>query len=199
MEETIRYRMVMAQRRRLTREDWIGAALSAIAEGGLAAVAVEPLATRLGTTKGSFYWHFVNREALIDAALSTWEDEHTSAVLAQVAASPEGPAQRLELLVRRVVEMAERDRIGLALLVDAGHPSVAPVLDRVTRSRLAGIAGLFRELGFDAAHARARALLAYSAYLGHAQIAHSTPALLPSGRPARRAYFEEVMRLLTAR
>ena len=30
--------------------------------------------------------------------------------------------------------------------------------------------------------ARNRALLAYTSYLGHAQLAHSTPMLLPRGR-----------------
>jgi hypothetical protein len=37
----------------LTAEDWELAALDAIREGGLAVVAVEPLARRLGVTKGS--------------------------------------------------------------------------------------------------------------------------------------------------
>ena len=40
---------------------------------GLAAVAVEPLAARLGATKGSFYWHFRNRDAMLEAALQRWE------------------------------------------------------------------------------------------------------------------------------
>ena len=39
---------------RLSAEDWALAALDVIAEQGLAAVAVEPLARRLGVTKGSF-------------------------------------------------------------------------------------------------------------------------------------------------
>ena len=43
---------------RLSAEDWAQAALDLIAEQGVAAVAVEPLARRLGVTKGSFYWHF---------------------------------------------------------------------------------------------------------------------------------------------
>ena len=56
--------MHMAEgKRRLAREDWVDAALAAIAEGGVAAVAVEPIAARLGTTKGSFYWHFHDRDA----------------------------------------------------------------------------------------------------------------------------------------
>src|SRR6187551_1541614 len=58
---------------RLSAEDWAQAALDLIAEQGVAAVAVEPLARRLGVTKGSFYWHFPSREALLVAALERWE------------------------------------------------------------------------------------------------------------------------------
>src|SRR5512145_1401917 len=58
---------------RLSADDWAAAALDLIAEQGVAAVAVEPLARRLGVTKGSFYWHFPSREALLSAALERWE------------------------------------------------------------------------------------------------------------------------------
>ena len=59
---------------RLTREDWANAALRAIAREGLRAVAVEPMAKRLGVTKGSFYWHFKTRADLIQAAVELWEE-----------------------------------------------------------------------------------------------------------------------------
>src|SRR5580698_155106 len=49
------------ERKTLTRADWIATALDAMARDGLRAVAVEPLAERLGATKGSFYWHFRDR------------------------------------------------------------------------------------------------------------------------------------------
>ena len=51
----------MTDKKTLTAEDWARAALEAIAEDGVTAVAVEPLARSLGVTKGSFYWHFANR------------------------------------------------------------------------------------------------------------------------------------------
>ena len=51
----------------LSREAWIEAALARWPSGGLDAIAVEPLATRLGTTKGSFYWHFKDRADLVIA------------------------------------------------------------------------------------------------------------------------------------
>ncbi len=54
---------------RLDADAWIAAAFDALAEGGIDAVRVEPLATALGITKGSFYWHFADRRALLDAML----------------------------------------------------------------------------------------------------------------------------------
>jgi AcrR family transcriptional regulator len=185
-------------RTRLSREDWVDAALEAIAEGGLAAVAVVPLAERLGATKGSFYWHFPSREALIEAALAAWEQTTTSAVIAEIDAASQDPRQQFRLLFKRVTELAARDRIELALLATADHSTVRPVLDRVTRRRIDFAAQLFQRLGFRRADANRRALLAYSTYLGYAQLVHATPQLLPQTQTARRAYLNDVLAALTS-
>ena len=185
-------------RSRLSREDWIGAALEAIAEGGLAAVAIVPLAARLGATKGSFYWHFARREALVEAALADWEQTHTSAVIAEIDAASEDPRQQLRVLFKRVTELAARDRIELALLATADHPTVKPVLTRVTRRRIDFAARLFQRLGFPPAESKRRALLAYSTYLSYAQLVHATPQLLPQTQTARRAYLDDVLAALSS-
>jgi AcrR family transcriptional regulator len=183
--------------RRLTRDDWITAALGAIAAGGLAAVAVEPLAARLGATKGSFYWHFENREALLEAAIRRWEKETTTDVAEEITAGHDTPASQFRRLVVSVIERAEQDRVGPALLSSATHPAVAPALERVTAARLILITTVLRHLGFPPAEARRRALLAYSAYLGHGQLAHSTPGVLPATRAGRRAYLDDAIHALT--
>ena len=54
----------------------------------MAAVAVEPLARRLGVTKGSFYWHFANREALVAAAVTRWEHDQLSDLDSAETADP---------------------------------------------------------------------------------------------------------------
>lgn len=185
--------------RRLTRDDWITAGLAAIAEGGLAAVGVEPLAARLGATKGSFYWHFENRDALLEAAIGRWEKETTTDVVAEITTARDAPASQFRRLVTDVIERAEQDRVGPALLASAAHPAVAPALERVTAARLNLITMVFRRLGFPPAQARRRALLAYSAYLGHGQLAHSTPGVLPSTKAGRRAYLDDAIRALSMR
>ncbi|MGH8078705.1 MAG: TetR/AcrR family transcriptional regulator, partial [Lysobacter sp.] len=78
---------------RLSAEDWAQAALDLIAEQGVAAVAVEPLARRLGVTKGSFYWHFPSRDALLVAALERWEKVEQETVFGKLEAIAD-PSQR---------------------------------------------------------------------------------------------------------
>ncbi|MGY0232003.1 TetR/AcrR family transcriptional regulator [Longispora urticae] len=182
----------MTRTTRLSAEDWAQAALRAIGEGGLAAVAVEPLAARLGTTKGSFYWHFANREALIDAALARWENRHTEALIAGLEAEPD-PAIRLRRLLDTVITTAAEDRIGTNLLATAEHPAVGPVLRRVTERRIGYVSQLFAELGFPAAEARRRGRMGVALYLGHLQLGRTTP----DGPPDRR-YLDMIYGLLIA-
>lgn len=179
---------------RLSREDWTAAALDALEQGGLAAVAIEPLATRLGATKGSGYWHFANRADLVTATLQRWEQDHTAAVIAQVERGG-APAGRLRELLYLVMGHAGPNTVELALLASAEDPQVAAALQRVTERRLGYLAGLFAELGFDADEARRRALLAYTTYLGHAQLARTAPAAVPVGAQ-REAYLESVLAAL---
>ncbi|WP_418959111.1 TetR/AcrR family transcriptional regulator [Streptomyces tritici] len=181
-------------RKRLSARDWADAALTAMGEGGLAAVAVEPLAARLGTTKGSFYWHFANREALVEAALARWEEVSTEALIAAVETEPDPAAQMRTLFLTATAEAAE-DPLEVSLLATADHPQVAAVLRRVTERRLGYVAELFERLGFPPETARRRGLLAYTSYLGHAQLQHAAPEALPQDP----AYLESVLETLMRR
>lgn len=153
---------------RLDRQAWVDAALRAWGESGLDAVKVEPLAAGLGTTKGSFYWHFANRAELIDAALEHWAQETTSAVIDAVRAEPE--ARRGDRLLEEVFGSHETDRAEWMIFSAAAHPQVQPVVDRVHRARTDYLVELFRGQGVPAARARARATVAYATYLGELQL-----------------------------
>ena len=61
------------------KSQWLGAGLDALRKGGVGAVRVERLATDVGVTKGSFYHHFRDRGALLDAMLEFWSREMTDA------------------------------------------------------------------------------------------------------------------------
>jgi AcrR family transcriptional regulator len=56
----------------LVRAQWLQAGLDALRKGGVGAVRVERLGAGLELTKGSFYHHFRDRAALLDALLEFW-------------------------------------------------------------------------------------------------------------------------------
>lgn len=189
----------MVERKRLSAQDWTHAAVDALATGGVAAVAVEPIATRLGTTKGSFYWHFANRDALLEAALLSWEHTDTEGVIALVDGTAD-PRERLHALLELAVgghPGHHGHRVELALLATPDHPLVAPLLGRVTQRRIGYLEQLFVELGFPPVSARQRGFLAYSAYLGHAQLIRATPDLTPTGADLA-AYVDATIEALCA-
>ena len=185
-----------APRVRLSRDDWIRAALLALADGGTAAVAVEPLAARLGATKGSFYWHFRDRQELIEAALATWEREDTDAIIAELETVAD-PVERLRRGLQMSMELEEDEHPDVRLLPSASDPLVAPVVARVQQKRLDYVARCFREMGFPPAESRRRARLTYSLYVGWH---HQRLVLQKRATPRERSdYQRAAVRLLTAR
>jgi len=179
---TLAYGSLMAAKARLSRERWIAAALDALADGGVAAVAVEPLAARLGVTKGSFYWHFRDRDQLLAAALEEWERTGTEALINRLNEIAD-PRERLAQWARRVLG-ADKAHL-VALHAAADHPIVAPVLRRNTEKRLDYLAALLQDAGAPPSAARRRARLLYSADLGLYQIARALDEPAPTERELR--------------
>lgn len=158
----------------LSPEAWVKAAQALIQREGVSAVAVEPLSQALGVTKGSFYWHFENRDALIRAALEAWERDQSDDVVARYAGIPD-PRRRLRVLLFAAFEDVENGLFFAALAVSGEDPRVAPFLRRATERRLAFGVEAFAALGCSNAEARQRALLAYAAYAGYFQLLRTTP------------------------
>ncbi len=63
----------MEKPQRLTKEDWLRAGFIALTEQGPSSLKAERLARQIGTTKGSFYWHFQDVRHFRQAMLTYWE------------------------------------------------------------------------------------------------------------------------------
>ncbi len=72
---------------RLSPEKWIEAGFAALSAQGPQALAAEPLARRLGTTKGSFYWHFKDVPAFHAALLRHWHADALADVVERLGDS----------------------------------------------------------------------------------------------------------------
>ena len=171
--------------------DWSRAGLDRLAREGLDGVRVEVLAKDLGVTKGSFYWHFRDRQALLDSMLAQWALSATDEVIA--AAERSGPDAE-----RRLARLVEISTAGfdapLELALRAWgrvDPKVGAEIEAVDGRRLATLRGLLKELGFEGAAAEARGFLLYTALFG--------AALLPEshGRTSRRRVMDEVFEILS--
>ena len=152
---------------RTPRSAWVDAAMRALAAGGPDAVRVEALAKELGVSKGGFYWHFDDRQALIEETLDAWEQSVTEDVIATV----DGGSGDARAKLRRLFELAPAARglfaVELALRdFSRRDRDVAKRLRRVDRRRLDYLYSLFRQFCADEEDAEARAMLAYSLFVG---------------------------------
>lgn len=162
-------------RSRLTPADWARAAFRAIARGGIDAVAIEPLAAELGATKGSFYWHFENREALIEAALDEWERHLTDHVIDELERIS-NPAERLKKLLAGAFQLKSKDRAAeVVLLANPDHTAVRNRVRHVAQRRISYMAQQLEALGWSPAEALDRAVLLSYLYVGYLQMAHMAP------------------------
>jgi len=177
--------------RQLEAADWERVALQAISDGGLAAVAVEPLARRLGVTKGSFYAHFSDRDELVVAALRRWEQVHIDSFTAVAARFPD-PAARLKALIELATSAARGRTVISRLLLESDDPRVRAALRRITEFRLTHLHAIFEELGASATTATHRATIAYAAYIGLLQLSREVPERLS----AEPALLHELLRVL---
>ena len=180
---------------RLSAADWERGALEMIAEEGVGTLAVEALARRLGVTKGSFYWHFKNREALLQAALNRWEADDEGELQHHIGATGDRPRERMGALFRWVSGEAQAHRIYAALLQALDHPLVQPTMTRVSQRRMDFLEGAFREAGLDSNAARHRARLTYAAYVGFLQL-NLTLELPHLSHEQYEAYVEHVIATL---
>jgi AcrR family transcriptional regulator len=147
------------------RGAWVEAALEALADGGPDGVRVEALAARLGVSKGGFYWHFTDRQALLEEMLESWERAGTEDVIARVEGETSDPRAR----VRQLFELAPSAdfEVELALRDWARRdPDVAVRLQRIDSRRMAYLRSLFAQFCADEDDVEARSLLAYSLLIG---------------------------------
>lgn len=147
---------------RLSVEDWVNAAIEILVTRSIEHVRVERIAANLKATKGSFYWHFKNRAALLDAVIDQWRQIATTSVHNSIQS---GGADAKEQL-RRLLKFNPKDSrwfdLEVAMRAWARRSTrVRTVVSEVYNLRLEYVQQLFAELGFSGENKRARALIFY--------------------------------------
>lgn len=153
---------------------WIDAAFEMLAEGGIDAVRVDPLAKRLGVTRGSFYWHFKDREALHQAMLKEWRKRASYQIGSRIESRTSAPDERLKqtlALPNSTPRSKRAAAIELAIRLWAQRDAnAAKAVQHIDRVRLKYYAQLFGEMGLAQPEARKRAFMFYATLLARAYV-----------------------------
>lgn len=165
---------------RLGPDAWVKAAYEAFEAGGVGAVRVDPLARKLGITRGSFYWHFKDRQALLRAVIDRWDKTSTEATIEANEAAGGAPSERLLRLLRTCASDDGRFEIGIRAWANDDEEA-RRTLQRIDGRRIAYMARLATEAGVEGDDALARARVGYLAWLG------SYMDAVPSGTERRLA------------
>lgn len=149
----------------LQPEHWIAAGFVRLAAEGIESVRVEVLARDLGVSKGSFYWHFRDREDLLEKMLARWEADEV-AWLASATSSGHSAATRWAGFVERAASL-DRIRTEASLRAWARRDSqVAARVVSIEKNRAGYIAIVLREIGFAPRAADEWSQVALLVYLG---------------------------------
>ncbi len=165
---------------RLSAQDWILAAAAQVGRAGVDSVRVERIAKSLGVSKGSFYWHFSDRAALLEAVVRAWAEQGTEAIIEAVEGETDEPAARLQALFGRIFGTpTELDAFEAAVRAwAAADADVQSVVRTVDRRRLEFVVDILVAAGIPKAEARRRANLLYCVLIGeYAQRSYGKPRL----------------------
>ncbi|WP_397544437.1 TetR family transcriptional regulator [Roseovarius salis] len=154
---------------KVTREDWLDAAMELLVTEGVSDVKILTIGNRLGVSRSSFYWYFDSRQDLLNQLLDKWERTNTGAVIrySELEAAtiteavsnffrciivPGGFDYRLDFAVR---EWARRDQ------------SVREVIDRSDTARHEALARMYERFGYSPEEADIRARVLYYQQIGY--------------------------------
>ncbi|HEV2305254.1 MAG TPA: TetR/AcrR family transcriptional regulator [Candidatus Acidoferrales bacterium] len=148
---------------RLDRRSWVSAAIDVLCSAGLQAIRVEALAKKLDISKGSFYWHFKNREDLLEAILEEWQTRQSDW---NAGGGLQNPVERWTKLFD-IFAKPGYARLELAVSAWARqNENVARRVADADHKRVEYLSSIFREIGFSHSQAAEWANAVFFLYLG---------------------------------
>ena len=146
------------KKKKLSREKWLELALEILIKEGNAKVRIDHLVKCLGVTKGSFYWHFKDRDDFIISLVEHWAQVSTPVVVEHVK-QVQGRAEERLLELMQFIVINDLTRYDIAVRAWAlMEPQVAHIVKKTDKRRLAYIRNLFAEMGFEENEVEMRAL-----------------------------------------
>lgn len=176
---------------RVSKRQWLDAALDVLAVDGVGAVRITALAKTLNISKSGFYWHFKNREDLLAEMKTYWTDEFNQQIISEVLEQENLPEESL----LRAVEMIRNRQSGkfdLAFNSWAQHdPLVRELVDQVRDMRILFVRTLLADTGCTESELEARARL-FVVYFSWSEVMYRKTPVGLEGEP-----LEVILKIIT--
>jgi AcrR family transcriptional regulator len=144
---------------KLTRNDWLAEALEVLSSEGVGGVRVQSLAKSLDVTRGSFHWHFNNRDEMLEALLEYWDHEMTEKVIDHINQLESDPVAKIREVAHLVVRTGRNHYDPAVRAWALADPLARDAAQRVDEKRVGALSGLLREAGFSEEEALERSSL----------------------------------------
>lgn len=148
---------------------WLRAAYEILTESGVEAVKIMPLAKRLGVSRTGFYWHFKDREALLEAMIERWEEKNTGNLVARCEAYAEDICEAMFNLFDCWLDDGLFDApLDLAIRNWARNdPTLQTRLDAADKARQQAVTEMYLRFQYDASQAHVRAMTVMYTQIGY--------------------------------
>ena len=171
---------------KVTRDDWLEAAMVVLVDAGVDHVKILTLSERLGVSRSSFYWYFEDRQHLLDDLVDVWNRTNTGVIQRHCAMPSMTISEAVLNLFRCFVGVDAFDhRLDFAIREWARRSAqVRRVVDEADAARLAAIAEIYARHGFDPAEADTLARILYYMQIGYYAMELNEPLEERLGRVA---------------
>jgi len=152
-----------------SEDTWLDAAYGVLIESGVEAVKVMSLARTLDMSRTSFYWHFSDREALLDALVEKWKQRNSGNLIRQTEMYAETITEAILNLFDCWIDPELFDaRMDFAIRSWAQTSTeLKKILEQTDQERINAIQAMFSRFGFDQEQAEIRAHTVYYTQVGY--------------------------------
>ena len=171
-------------------EIWVNAAYETLIESGIDQVKIMPLARKLNLSRTSFYWHFTDREALLNALINLWREKNTANLIGQTQLYADSITEAvLNLFDCWITPELFDAKLDFAMRNWAQSASdLKVIVEQADAERVAAISAMFARFGFASEQADIRANTIYLTQVGYISMKADEP--LPARIRRMPAYAE---------
>ena len=145
--------------RGFSKAEWLETAMEVLSNSGVEGLSVEGLARNLGISKSGFYWHFKDRQDLLQQLLDYWVHELTEVVTQNRQLLELEPKQRLITTAEMILKHDLACYDSAFRLWAKQDPTALRAVKKVNQIRLEFVKEALSELSFIGDELEMRAML----------------------------------------